>query len=188
MNAPGKRPSLVDAVRAAVLEVGLFDRTTQRHTGPADVDAEAFVIVSVLFGDVQPGALKLKPEAFCSLWNQRIWSAMLSVADPTDMEALQNAAFAQGKLLGPIADELERMKLLDVGQDWVRSMRDVEGAAATVRALARDRRLAERLVRLHADLVGKRLDADGAKVVLRDYFKSEAAADRASGVSHPRPT
>jgi hypothetical protein len=172
MSEPAEKGrGILEAVRAAVLEVGLFEAPGRRVFGPCDLDAERFLIACVLHGDAKRELLRLAPGEFWSVFHQRLWHVMLTVSDPTDLQAIEKEALRSGNILGPIVEELERIKLHS-GEEWVRSMRDIETAAQLVMSLARDRSLARLLASTHDDLIGKRIAADDARKLLADWFKS----------------
>src|SRR5678816_2054996 len=160
MNAPLRRASakisLHEAVRDAILEVGFFDSVLSLsaqgpRVGPCDLEAERFLIASVLWGDAKPQEIGLKPDDFWAVFHRRIWRVLLDSPDPTDLQAIENLALDSGALLGPIAEQLGQIKLFD-GDELARSTRDIGFAAERVAALAKDCRLARLLIGVHADL------------------------------------
>lgn len=182
MNAPVRaraaavtRESLHECVRAAILEVGFFDSVLSlsqqgSRLGPMDLEAERFLIASVLCGDVLPGVLQLEPSDMWAVFHQRIWRVMLTVADPTDTAAIEAAALDSGALLGPIAAELDRMKLAD-GCELARGLKDIEFAAERVRVAATERRLVKVMQRITSDLCTGHCDVKGARALLSEFFR-----------------
>lgn len=179
MNAPIQRAAtkrtLHEVVRDAILEVGFFDNVLSlsaqgRRVGPCDLEAERFLIASVLWGDAKPAEIRLNTDDFWAVFHRRIWRVLLDSPDPTNLRAVENLALDSGALLGPIAEQLEQIKQVG-GDELARSTRDIGFAAERVAALAQDCRLARLLISVHADLCTQRVDVKGARLTLSNFFK-----------------